>query len=276
MMMNLRKLKVPKKMRVTSMSTSTKLKGMKVSKSIKSIKKIKIRKRLTSLKNAKTVGTTTTPRIGIRRSSSKWISVVRKRILRPKFRGHKKSNKNIIIIHNNTSITANEEDNRTSCATIKENNNIIVPLKGEDVTSIDSGAPPPQDQEAETTEEEDQISQTHFQIIRLREEMAALLIQSVFRGHLVSFFLIYTLSSHSFLHYLEENFLAMFDFWAYTQARRAYRALRSLVKLQAVVRGVCVRRQARIALHCMNTMVRLQLRIRARQLLCRPSNAVEA
>ncbi|CAO2829479.1 unnamed protein product [Amaranthus hypochondriacus] len=230
-------------MRVTSMSTSTKLKGMKVSKSIKSIKKIKIRKRLTSLKKGKSVGTTTTPRIGIRRSSSKWISVVRKRILRPKFRGHKKSNKNIIIIHNNTSITANEEDNRTSCATVKENNNNIVPFKGEDVTSIDSGAPPPQDQEAETTEEEDQISQTHFQIIRLREEMAALLIQSVFRGHL---------------------------------ARRAYRALRSLVKLQAVVRGACVRRQARIALHCMNTMVRLQVRIRDRQLLCRPSDAVEA
>lgn len=61
-----------------------------------------------------------------------------------------------------------------------------------------------------------------------------------------------------------------------TQARRAFRALKSLVKLQAVVRGVCVRRQARIALHCMNTMVRLQVRIRARQLFYRPSDAVQA
>lgn len=51
------------------------------------------------------------------------------------------------------------------------------------------------------------------------------------------------------------------------QARKAYRALKSLVKLQALVRGVCVRRKARIALHCMHVMVRLQVRVRARQLL---------
>ncbi|KAI3451394.1 hypothetical protein Pfo_008059 [Paulownia fortunei] len=67
-----------------------------------------------------------------------------------------------------------------------------------------------------------------------REELAAITIQACFRGHL---------------------------------ARRAYRALRSLVKLQAVVRGVIVRRQARIALHCMQALARLQITIRARQLL---------
>nr|GLL38552.1 protein IQ-DOMAIN 31 [Ipomoea trifida] len=50
-------------------------------------------------------------------------------------------------------------------------------------------------------------------------------------------------------------------------ARRAFRALRSLVKLQAVARGVCVRRQARIALHCMHALARLQVTVRARQLL---------
>ncbi|CDP01832.1 unnamed protein product [Coffea canephora] len=67
-----------------------------------------------------------------------------------------------------------------------------------------------------------------------KEELAAIQIQACFRGHL---------------------------------ARRAFRALRSLVKLQAVVRGVCVRRQARIALHCMHALARLQVTIRARQLL---------
>ncbi|KAF7829016.1 Protein IQ-DOMAIN 14 [Senna tora] len=67
-----------------------------------------------------------------------------------------------------------------------------------------------------------------------RKDVAAIKIQACFRGHL---------------------------------ARRAYRALRSLVKLQALVRGVCVRRQSRIALHCMHALVRLQVRVRARQLL---------
>ncbi|KAF8081091.1 hypothetical protein N665_0907s0013 [Sinapis alba] len=67
-----------------------------------------------------------------------------------------------------------------------------------------------------------------------RENIAAIKIQAFFRGHL---------------------------------GRRAFRALRSLVKLQAVARGVLVRRQARIALHCMHALARLQVRVRARQLL---------
>ncbi|KAG5406255.1 hypothetical protein IGI04_012374 [Brassica rapa subsp. trilocularis] len=52
-----------------------------------------------------------------------------------------------------------------------------------------------------------------------------------------------------------------------SEARRAFRALKSLVKLQAVARGVLVRRQARIALHCMHALARLQVRVRARQIL---------
>ncbi|KAL9393859.1 hypothetical protein Peur_013144 [Populus x canadensis] len=66
------------------------------------------------------------------------------------------------------------------------------------------------------------------------EDIAAITIQANFRGHL---------------------------------ARRAFRALRSLVKLQALARGVHVRKQSRIALQCMHALVRLQVRIRARQLL---------
>ncbi|XP_047315991.1 protein IQ-DOMAIN 20-like [Impatiens glandulifera] len=49
-------------------------------------------------------------------------------------------------------------------------------------------------------------------------------------------------------------------------ARRAFRALRSLVKLQALVRGVLVRRQARMAIHCMHVLARLHITVRARQI----------
>ncbi|XP_031475520.1 protein IQ-DOMAIN 16 [Nymphaea colorata] len=71
-----------------------------------------------------------------------------------------------------------------------------------------------------------------------REEMAAIKIQACFRGHL---------------------------------ARRAFRALRGLVRLQAVFRGYRVRQQARIALRCMNSLAKLQVRIRNRQQLTGPS-----
>uniref|UniRef100_A0A6N2NAF4 DUF4005 domain-containing protein n=1 Tax=Salix viminalis TaxID=40686 RepID=A0A6N2NAF4_SALVM len=71
------------------------------------------------------------------------------------------------------------------------------------------------------------------------EDIAAITIQANFRGHL---------------------------------ARRAFRALRSLVKLQALVRGVHVRKQSRIALQCMHALVRLQVSVRARQLLSQCSD----
>lgn len=77
-----------------------------------------------------------------------------------------------------------------------------------------------------------------------REEYAAIRIQAAFRGHL---------------------------------ARQALRALKGVVKLQAVVRGFCVRRQARISLQCMQTLVRLQARVRARQFLIQnPPMRIEA
>lgn len=77
-----------------------------------------------------------------------------------------------------------------------------------------------------------------------REDRAAIRIQAAFRGHL---------------------------------ARQALRALKGLVKLQAVFRGYCVRRQARISLQCMQTLVRLQARVRARQVLTQyPAMRIEA
>ncbi|KAL5989386.1 hypothetical protein ACLOJK_010276 [Asimina triloba] len=49
-------------------------------------------------------------------------------------------------------------------------------------------------------------------------------------------------------------------------ARRALRALRGLVRLQALVRGHNVRKQAQMTMRCMQALVRVQARVRARRL----------
>lgn len=66
-----------------------------------------------------------------------------------------------------------------------------------------------------------------------REERAAIAIQAAFRGYL---------------------------------ARRALRALKGLVRLQALVRGHNVRKQANMTLRCMQSLVRVQARVKARRL----------
>ncbi|KAL8029561.1 hypothetical protein ABFX02_14G232300 [Erythranthe guttata] len=65
-----------------------------------------------------------------------------------------------------------------------------------------------------------------------REEWAAIRIQTAFKGFL---------------------------------ARRALRALKGLVRLQALVRGHAVRKQAAVTLRCMQALVRVQARVRARR-----------
>lgn len=60
--------------------------------------------------------------------------------------------------------------------------------------------------------------------------------------------------------------MSNFVIQSFMQARCALRALKGLVRLQALVRGYNVRKQAQMTMRCMQALVRVQTRVRARRL----------
>lgn len=62
------------------------------------------------------------------------------------------------------------------------------------------------------------------------------------------------------IYFDKQHILMIYEFW---KARRALRALKALVKLQALVRGHIVRKKTADMLRRMQTLVRLQTKARA-------------
>lgn len=91
------------------------------------------------------------------------------------------------------------------------------------------------------------------------EEIAAIKIQALFRSHLVGFHSLFLALISTLTNSKITNFYLL-------QARKALRALKGLVKLQALVRGHLVRKQATTTLRCMQVLVTVQARARAQRI----------
>ncbi|KDP43712.1 hypothetical protein JCGZ_22339 [Jatropha curcas] len=145
----------------------------------------------------------------IRTTSKKWLEIVRRKFLKSSSNYNRNRNSTASVVLLSNSCSSPDDEGAKSSTAVTEQTTIYEEMITE-------------------------ISLPNFSKQFGKEDIAAIKIQAIFRGHL---------------------------------ARRAFGALRSLVKLQALVRGVYVRKQSRIALHCMKALVRLQIRVRARQLL---------
>jgi len=78
---------------------------------------------------------------------------------------------------------------------------------------------------------------------------------------------LYEMFSHCF-------WFGILTFCSYYQARRALRALKGIVLLQALIRGHAVRSQTEETLQCMQALVKAQARVRARQVRVALENQV--
>ncbi|KVI09749.1 protein of unknown function DUF4005 [Cynara cardunculus var. scolymus] len=91
------------------------------------------------------------------------------------------------------------------------------------------------------------------------EEIAAIKIQTAYRGHLVMILL----SKTSDLHFTE---LKCVNNLSVSVARRALRAVRGLGRLKSLIEGQSVKRQATSTLKCMQTLARVQSQVRSRRI----------
>ncbi|OEL21178.1 Protein IQ-DOMAIN 14 [Dichanthelium oligosanthes] len=93
-----------------------------------------------------------------------------------------------------------------------------------------------------------------------RARAAAVAIQAAFRGYMASPFHFLVCRSHASP---RSNLICVVRQWWWLQARRNYRSLRGLIRLQGVMRGASVRRQTAQTMRCMQTLVRVQAQVRA-------------